>query len=109
MRAFLQAYERAVETINAMKGDPKAIREFRARPEIYPNFWPPVELFFHLAVYVPTFSTASVPSETDYASVKDWALAVGLLEEELAYESMVAGQFLPEATADDSVGEDSDG
>ncbi len=108
VRAFLQAYERAVETINAMKGDPKAIREFRARPEIYPNFWPPVELFFHLAVSVPTFSPASVPSEADFTTVKDWALAVGLLEEELAYESMVAGQYLPEASADDNSGEDTD-
>ncbi len=108
VRAFLQAYERAVETINAMKGDPKAIREFRARPEIYPNFWPPVELFFHLAVSVPTFSPASVPSEADFTTVKDWALAVGLLEEELAHESMVAGQFLPEARSDENSGEDTD-
>ena len=40
--------------------------------------------------------------------MKDWALAVGLLEEELAYESMVAGQFLPEACSDENSGEDTD-
>ena len=103
VRAFLQAYERGVATLDAMNGDPEAFREFRNQAEIYSNFWPPVELFFHLAVSVPTFSTASVPTETDYASVKDWALAVGLLEEELAYESMVASQFLPEARSEVSV------
>lgn len=109
VRAFLQAYERGVVTLNAMSGDPEAFREFRSDPEVYPNFWPPVELFFHLAVSVPNFSTAGVPSEADFASVKDWALVAGLLEQELAYESMVADQFLPEAGDDDSVGENGDG
>ena len=108
VRAFLQAYERGVTTLNAMNGDPEVFREFRNQAEIYSNFWPPVELFFHLAVLVPTFSTAGVPSDADFTSVQDWALAVGLLEEELAYESMVAGQYLSEASADDNSGEDTD-
>ena len=109
VRAFLQAYERGVATLNAMNGDPEDFREFRVNPEIYPNFWPPVELFFHLAVSIPTFSSASVPSEADYSSVKDWALRVDLLGEELAYENMVTDQFLPVNQGDDANDEEPDG
>ena len=97
VRAFLRAYERAVATLNDMNGDAAAFREFRNQAEIYPNFWPPKELFFHLALSIPTFSTASVPAEADFASVRDWALAVGLLDEALDYASVVDGRFLPAA------------
>lgn len=108
VRAFLAAYERAVETINAMAGAPAAFREFRNQPEIYPHFWPPVELFFHLGTTVPTLTTASVPSEAAYQSVQDWALAVGLLAEGIAYESLVTGDYLPEA-ASEAAEENGDG
>ena len=108
VRAFLAAYERAVAAINAMEGAPAAFREFRNQPEIYPHFWPPVELFFHLGTTVPTLTTASVPSEAAYQSVQDWALAVGLLAEGIAYESLVTADYLPEV-APEAAKENGDG
>ena len=96
VRAFLLAYERAVDAINA---DGEAYREVMGA-----NIQMPPPLIPILPV--PTFFPASVPSEEDFAAVQDWALDIGLLEEALVYEDVVDGQFLPEVMADDMVEED---
>ena len=93
VRAFLLAYERAVEAINA---DPEAFREVMGA-----NIQMPPPLIPILPV--PTFFPASVPSEEDFAAVQDWALSIGLLEEALAYEDVVDGSFLPEVMAEDDM------
>ena len=92
VRAFLRAYERAVDAINA---DPEAYREVMGA-----NIQMPPPLIPILPV--PTFFTARVPSEEDFATVQDWALAIGLLEEALLYEEVVDGSYLPEAMEDDA-------
>lgn len=91
VRAFLSAYERAVEAINA---DAEAFREVMGA---YIQMPPPLIPILP----VPTFFPASVPSEEDFAAVQDWALGIGLLEEALLYEDVVDGSFLPEMMDDD--------
>ena len=93
VRAFLLAYERAVEAINA---DPEAFREVMGA-----NIQMPPPLIPILPV--PTFFPASVPSEENFAAVQDWALGIGLLEEALAYEDVIDGSFLPEVMAEDDM------
>ncbi len=93
VRAFLLAYERAVEAINA---DAEAFREVMGA-----NIQMPPPLIPILPV--PTFFTASVPSAEDFAAVQDWALAIGLLEEALAYEDVVDGSYLPEMMAEEDM------
>ncbi|MCY4009255.1 MAG: MetQ/NlpA family ABC transporter substrate-binding protein [Anaerolineaceae bacterium] len=91
VRAFLAAYERAVTALNA---GGEAYREVMGA-----NIQMPPPLIPILPV--PTFFPASVPSEEDFQAVQDWALAIGLLEEALAYEDVVDGSFLPEVMDDD--------
>ena len=99
VRAFLAAYERAVETLNAMAGDNAAFRAFsdeigikhsQASYAIYSEFLP-----------LPTFTTASVPSEADFVLIHEWMLAKGHISEALAYEDVVDGSFLPAAMAEE--------
>lgn len=91
VRAFLLAYERAVAAINA---DGEAYREVMGA-----NIQMPPPLIPILPV--PTFFTARVPSEEDFAAVQEWALSIGLLEDALLYEDVVDGSFLPEVMEDD--------
>ena len=104
VRAFLAAYERAVQTINDLNGDSMAFRELmyldeRARQTLSSQM--PPELFFSLAVSVPKFLPASVPTADEFASVHDWALGMEMIEAAQAYETVVDGRYLPPGSADD--------
>jgi NitT/TauT family transport system substrate-binding protein len=87
--AFLAAYEQAVNAINA---DPEAYRDVMVENIIMP---PPLQPTFP----VPTFPTAVVPSEEEAQLVMDWMLSVELIEEALAYDSIIDATFLPEVEA----------
>ena len=102
VRAFLVAYERAVDAINGMNGSTAAFQEALYEEEsarALLNRQLPPELFFSLAVTIPKFYAASVPSEAEYDSVHDWALANGIIHEAQDYENVVDGAFLPEVPA----------
>ena len=99
VRAFLAAYERAVDTLIAMAGDADAFRAFsdeiglehsQASYNIYSDLTP-----------LPTFATVSVPDEAYFTEMHDWLLANGHISEALAYEDVVDGSFLPAAMAAD--------
>ena len=99
VRAFLVAYERAVAAINDMNGSTAAFQEALYQEEsarALLNRQLPPELFFSLAVTIPKFYAASVPSEAEYDSVHDWALANGIIGAAQAYEDVVDGTYLPE-------------
>ena len=95
VRAFLAAYERAVETINALAGDHNAYQEFydandRGSGQLLKS------TFISRISPLPTLSRARVPSEAEFSAVHDWALNAGLLSEAQAYADVVDGQYLPE-------------
>ena len=101
VRAFLLAYEQGVNAINDMNGSSTAFQEALYQDESTRSLLSiqmPPELFFSLAVSVPKFLPASVPSEDEFASVHDWALEVGVIEEAQAYEDVVDGAYLPEVS-----------
>ena len=91
VRAFLSAYERAVEATNA---DPQLFREVLSENALVP----PSLLMIPASL---TFESAGVPSEADVADAVDWALGVGLIGEAQAYEDVVDGSFLPEVMAEE--------
>lgn len=104
VRAFLHAYERAVNVINDMDGDSTAFRELMYlddRTRLTLSTQMPPELFFSLAVSVPGFTPASVPSEEEFASVHDWALQAGVIKAAQVYGDVVDGSYLPKVMADE--------
>ncbi|MCY4106406.1 MAG: MetQ/NlpA family ABC transporter substrate-binding protein [Chloroflexi bacterium] len=107
VRAFLNAYERAVAELNAMRGDTSAYQRFVEEIEMDAGTEAQA-LVSSGIITVPTFAGARVPSAADYAIVHDWALEKGVLQEAQAYEDVVAAQFLPEEIADDTVYESED-
>ena len=92
VRAFLAAYERAVDTINAMEGDASAYLAFLESGGGHTL----TSAFSALITVAPIFSRARVPSEAEFSAVRDWALDAGLLTETQSYADVVADQFLPE-------------
>ena len=100
VRAFLSAYERAVNALNDMRGDTGAYRQFvtslpasrRAAMET---------MVFSGQIPVPIFTVARAPGESEFATVQDWALEKGLLTEAQAYADVVDGSFLPKVMAED--------
>ena len=82
VKAFLQAYEKAVEAINS---DPDAYRD---APIQVPD---PVRPTYA----VPQFLTARVPSEAEAQAVMDWMVERELIDEAIGYEAVVDGSFLP--------------
>ena len=104
VRAFLLAYEQGVNAINDMNGSSTAFQEALYQDEstryLLSTQMPP-ELFFSLAVSVPKFFSASVPSEEEYDSVHDWALENGIIEETLSYEDVVDGTYLPKVIVEE--------
>lgn len=78
--AYLQAYDEAVQLINA---DPEAYRQNDVRVP------PPVRETYT----VPQFETNRVPTQAEINEVLDWMLETGLLDEALVYEDLVDGQF----------------
>ena len=108
VRAFLSAFERAVNTNNEFGGDPARYLEFRERQggsttavselaEIQELFLLVIENIETL----PIFNRASVTSEASFAHIQDWALDVGLVMEARAYEDVIDGSFLPEMMEDE--------
>ncbi len=90
-----------MNAINDMNGSSTAFQEALYQDESTRSLLSiqmPPELFFSLAVSVPKFLPASVPSEDEFASVHDWALEVGVIEEAQAYEDVVDGAYLPEVS-----------
>lgn len=105
VRAFLSAYERAVETLAEIRGDTQAYRQFvaslgGARRTLMEN------AVFSGQISAPVFTAARLPSEADFGTVQDWALTNGVLAEAQAYADVVDGSFLPEVMAEDMAEED---
>jgi NitT/TauT family transport system substrate-binding protein len=85
VEAFLAALEEAVKDINL---DPNAWKDLLVEEKILPP--PLVETF-----QVPTFVTAGVPNEHQYADVHTWARQQGLLKQDVPYMETINGSLLP--------------
>lgn len=83
VRAFLRAWDRAVEDINADPG--------RFRNVLIENARVPEPL--HDRYDLPPFPQAELPNAAQVKDVIDWALEKGLIEEPLSYEEVVAASF----------------
>ncbi len=85
VRAFLRALETATAEVNADSGKWSTL--------LTENKLVPAPL---VGTYqLPTFPSASVPSEAQYADVLDWAIAGGLITGSAAYADSVDDSFLP--------------
>jgi NitT/TauT family transport system substrate-binding protein len=85
VEAFLRAYENAVNALNA-DGEP-------FRPVMLENLIIPEPL---QATYpVPSFPTATIPTEAQVGLVVEWMLERGLLDEAIEYSDLVNGMLLP--------------
>jgi NitT/TauT family transport system substrate-binding protein len=85
VRAFLRALEAATAEVNA---DPGKWSTLLTENKLVPA---PLVGTYQL----PTFPSASVPSEAQYADVLDWAIAGGLITGSAAYADSVDDSFLP--------------
>ena len=94
VRAFLAAYERAVETINGMADDPVALRDFLSENDRGGGQVIKTALSADLSA-LPRYSPARVPSEAEYQDAREWALNAGILSAAPAYAELVDGSFLP--------------
>lgn len=79
--AYLKAYEQAVQAINA---EPEQYRQNQVR---VPD---PVRGSY----VVPQFAEWRVPSEAEIEAVQAWMMERGMLDEAIAYETLVDGQFV---------------
>ena len=100
VRAFLSAYDRAVAALNALEGDTQAFRGFAGSIALEQDAIA-TSIVFAGVRPVPMFAPPGVPSVEEYATVHDWALGVGLLEEAQAYEDVIDGSYLPEMMDED--------
>ena len=85
IKAFLSAVEKAVNAINADKSK-------------YNDLMVQLNLVPAAAVgsyQVPTFPTASVPSEAQFADALDWAVSNGLIPAAQKYADTIDGSYLP--------------
>ena len=85
VRAFLRALEAATAEVNA---DPGKWSTLLTENKLVPA---PLVGTYQL----PTFPSASVPSEAQYADVLDWAIAGGLITGSAAYADSVDDSYLP--------------
>lgn len=85
IRRFLQAYEQAVDAINAApeKYRDLLIEQARVPESLKESFG------------VPRYPKASVPSERDVQAVVDWMVSKGLLAQPLGYDRLVRADLLP--------------
>ena len=101
VRAFLRAFARAEEALNAMEGDAQEYRHFVGDRGIEQD-----ALIETLVVggfsAVPMFAPPGVPSAGEIVPVQEWALSIGLLDASIAYDALVDGSFLPEVMAEES-------
>ncbi len=85
LRAFLAAYEEAVERINA---NPEQYADLLTEKQLVP---PPV-----LGAYkMPVFPTAAVPTQEQWDDVIAWLTEEGLLSGPASYAASVTAEFLP--------------
>ena len=102
VRAFLGAYERATETVNAMRGNTQAYREFYdAHDALRPSAME--TMIYSGQITLPIFSLAGVPDADQFARVQDWALAKGVIPAAQAYEDVIDDSLLPTVTAEETV------
>ncbi len=85
VKAFLEAVEKAVNAINA---DKSKYKDLMVELKLIP---PSVVGDYQ----VPTFPTASVPSQAQFEDAIAWALENGLIPAEQAYSTTVDASFLP--------------
>lgn len=85
VRRFLEAWEMAVEELNAKPDDYRdlLIEKGRVPESIQGTF------------QMPPFPKASVPTEEQLADVVEWALDKGLVTNDVPYERMVDDSYLP--------------
>ena len=113
VRAFLHAYERVLESINAYEDRETAMEEWytpalqaqvfaglmrlqgTTDPDLVNALMEYVRLYDTSGVWIH-LSTAGIPSEEEFAHAQDWALAAGLVSGEHAYEDIIDGSYLPE-------------
>lgn len=107
VRAMLGAYERALEDINAHETREEGIAWLGAevrtavRDRAVAMEDERVAEFMRLLVEAetwPSMTAARVPTVEEFTHAQDWALAVGLVSEALAYENVIDGSYL---TGDD--------
>lgn len=117
VRAFMSAYERALEEINARETRAAGIawlgEEIRAvvRNRAVDIGDDRVTRFLRLfaeAETWPSMTAARVPTTGEFAQVQSWALAAGLVEDVRAYEDVIDSSFLPEMMGEgmDNMAED---
>ena len=94
VRAFLAAYERAVDTINELAGEPGALREFLRENDRGGGQVIKTALTADLSD-LPRFTQARVPSDAEYQGAREWALGAGIVDAAPAYADMVDGSYLP--------------
>ena len=105
VRAFLGAYERALEEINARETREEGVawlgEEIRSamRGMLADMGDERVLELIRLLIQAetwPSMTAARVPTEEEFAHAQDWALNAGLVTEARAYEDVIDGSFLPE-------------
>lgn len=85
VKAFLAAYEQAVQAINASPDKYRALLVDRAKvPDQIKDTYA-----------IPSYPPARVPSEAEFNSVSQWLLAKGLLPGPVAYGQLVTAEYLP--------------
>jgi NitT/TauT family transport system substrate-binding protein len=84
VRRFLQAWEMAVEELNA---NPDKYRDLLIEKGRVPKS---IEGTFKM----PPFPASSVPTPEQVADVVQWALAKGLIQNDVPYERMVDDSYL---------------
>ena len=100
VRAFLRAFARAEEVLNAMEGDAHEYSHFVGERGIEQD-----ALIETLVVggfsAVPMFAPPGVPSAGEIAPVQEWAIGAGLLDASIAYDDLVDGSFLMDEMAEE--------
>jgi NitT/TauT family transport system substrate-binding protein len=82
---FLKGWDRAVAEINRSPEDFRLLVLERIRvPQNMRATYP-----------IPPFPRGQVPDAGQWADVMDWMLPKGLLDNPVAYETLVSGEFLP--------------
>ena len=110
VRAFLRSVERSVSELNAFADFDSGLAGLGAaylarEQEVAAGTADPVALrFFNYVMEGRVWahlSTARVPTEEEFTHARDWALGAGVIMNELAYEDVIDGSYLPEMMADD--------
>ena len=116
VRAFFRAIERSVSELNAFADFDSGLAGLGAaylarEQEIATAIEDPIGMrFFNYVIegrVWPHLSTARVPTEEEFTHARDWALAAGVIMNELAYEDVIDSSYLPEMM-DDEVDMDDD-